>query len=77
MRLSLLSKIEDAHEDAVWTAAWAGPELLLTGDHQLLDNAHAANPIVIVTTSKQLHLPNINNTPITISSAHAPVQLRC
>ena len=32
MRLALLSKVEDAHEDAVWTAAWSGPEQLLTGD---------------------------------------------
>ena len=31
MRLALLSKVEDAHEDAVWTAAWSGPEQLLTG----------------------------------------------
>ncbi len=31
MRLALLSKVEDAHEDGVWTAAWSGPEQLLTG----------------------------------------------
>ena len=39
MRLALLSKVEDAHEDAVWTAAWSGPEQLLTGNRA--DGIHA------------------------------------
>ena len=32
MRLSLLSRQEDAHEDAVWSCAWATSDLLVTGD---------------------------------------------
>lgn len=47
MRLSLLSKVEDAHEDAVWTAAWAGPELLLTGEFQLLALEHREMSFII------------------------------
>lgn len=31
MRLSLLNKVEDAHDDAVWSCAWATPNLLITG----------------------------------------------
>lgn len=31
MRLSLLNKVEDAHDDAVWSCAWATPDLLITG----------------------------------------------
>lgn len=32
MRLSLLHKLEDAHEDSIWAAAWApGSNLLATG----------------------------------------------
>ena len=32
MRLSLLQKLDNAHEDSVWTAAWApGSNLLITG----------------------------------------------
>ena len=32
MRLSLLQKLDNAHEDSVWTAAWAvGSNRLITG----------------------------------------------
>lgn len=31
MRLSLLCKAEEAHEDAVWSCAWAGGNTLVTG----------------------------------------------
>lgn len=32
MRLSLLHRLEQAHEDSIWTAAWAaGSNVLVTG----------------------------------------------
>ena len=31
MRLSLLQKLENAHDDSVWTAAWAPDGTLVTG----------------------------------------------
>ena len=50
MRLSLLSKAEEAHEDSVWSCAWAGADMLLTGDLMLKflspAKALAANAVV-------------------------------
>lgn len=36
MRLSLLNKVEAAHDDAVWSCAWATPDLLITGEQDAL-----------------------------------------
>ena len=60
MRLSLLSKVEDAHEDAVWSCAWATPDLLVTGLHciwqQILPQSNY-NPAVTGRTTPEVQLP--------------------